>query len=274
MSLRKLNQRFPQKAAFITGAASGLGAAFAKRLAQENWTLYLTDINFGALEQMKEALSTSGNIYTYALDVSNKVALDALAADLKLHNHKIDVLINNAGIGDGEFFRNYKVEAWERMIQINLMGVYYCTHFLLPLMTGKEGGLIINIGSAAGIMNAPGMSAYNVSKAAVYSFSETLMHELKSEGIQVSVVTPTFFRTNIMSQSQGSEKFLRFAAKQMDQSTTNADEVADLVLSKAAGGTFQIIHPFTARKSFFLKRWFPGLVNRMYQKMIARFSAG
>lgn len=271
MKLNKLNTRFLDKTAFITGAASGLGAAFAKLLAENGWKLHLTDINFEALQAFRSSLPDADSVLIYPLDVSNKTALEMLSADLKLHDHKLDLLINNAGIGDGEFFRQYKLESWERMIQINLMGVYYCTHFLLPLMSHPNGGLIINIASAAGIMNAPGMSAYNVSKAAVYSFSETLYHELKSEGIHVSVVTPTFFKTNIMSQAEGSEKFVRFAEKQMKHSTTNADEMAEIVLKKAAAGRFQIVHPFEAKKSFFLKRWFPSLIGSMYQKMMVRF---
>ena len=122
-------------------------------------------------------------------------------------------------------------------------------------------------------MNAPGMSAYNVSKAGVYSFSETIYHELRSKNIHVSVVTPTFFQTNIAKGAFGSPKFAAFAEKQMKYSKTNADEMAEVVLTQAAKGKFQIIHPTDARRNFFLKKWFPKLVQKQFDKMVVKFSS-
>lgn len=272
MSLEKLNIKYPNKHAFITGAGSGLGAAFARLLAPNGWTLYLSDIQMASLEEVKNSLDGAKAIYTYELDVSNALNYERVMDQLKKDTNHMDVVINNAGIGDGEFFQHYKMDQWERMIRINLMGVYYGCHHFVPKMIVQSSGLIINIGSAAGFMNAPGMSAYNASKAAVYSLSETLYHELKPKGIHVSVVTPTFFKTNIMSQAVGSQAFLNFADKQMKYSETNADEMAQVVLKKASEGTFQITHPKEARKNYFFKKWFPGLVAKKFQKMLAKLS--
>ncbi|WP_425390304.1 SDR family NAD(P)-dependent oxidoreductase [Ekhidna sp.] len=270
-SLKKLNNKYPNKTAFITGAASGLGAAFARLLAENGWSLHLSDINIASLEELKIKLKGAKDVFTYELDVSDKLSYERTVEAIRKNTSQIDLVINNAGIGDGEFFQNYKSDLWERMIRINLMGVYYGCHYFVPWMIEQSNGTVINIGSAAGFMNAPGMSAYNASKAAVYSLSETLYHELKPRGIHVSVVTPTFFKTNIMSQAQGSQAFVHFAEKQMHHSTTNAEEMAQIVLEHAANGKFHIIHPKEARRAYFFKKWFPSLVSRKFEKMLEKF---
>lgn len=272
MKLEKLNTTYPNKTAFITGAGSGLGLAFSRLLAKNGWTLHLSDINMEALESSAKTLEGAGNVKLYQLDVGNNLSYGNVASEV-LKITKIDLVINNAGIGDGELFKDYKIDHWERMIRINLLGVFYGCHYFVPSMIEQGSGLIINIGSAAGFMNAPGMSAYNASKSAVYALSETLYHELKSKNIHVSVVTPTFFKTNIMSDAAGSQQFINFAQKQMKYSTTNADEMAEIVLSKAAEKKFQIIHPKEARRNYFLKKWFPGLINKAFEKMMAKFGS-
>ncbi|MEP1034834.1 SDR family NAD(P)-dependent oxidoreductase [Ekhidna sp.] len=269
--LKKLNKNYPNRTAFITGAGSGLGAAFAKLLAANRWTLHLVDINLDLLENIKPELSNAVDIHIYQLDVSNKMAFEKVGEKLKRITDGLDLLINNAGIGDAELFREYKVDHWERMIRINLLGTYYGTHYLLPFIENQK-GMIINIGSAAGFMNAPGMSAYNVTKAGVFALAETLFHELKPKGVHVSVVTPTFFKTNIMSEASGSEQFVHFAEKQMKYSTTNADEMAQVILEQSATGKFHIIHPKEARKAFFFKKWLPSLAAKQFGKMMEKFA--
>lgn len=271
MKLELLNKKYTSKTAFITGAGSGLGAAFAKLLAKNGWTLHLSDINLPSLEGIKGTFVGAAAIHTYHQDVTDQLVYEKVVNAI-CEKNEIEVVINNAGIGDGELIQNYAPENWIKMVNINLLGTYYGCHYFVPQMIARKRGLIINIGSAAGFMNAPGMSAYNATKAAVYSLSETLYHELKPNGIHVSVVTPTFFKTNIMSDATGSGKFVAFAQKQMHYSKTNADEMAEVVLTSAAKGKFQIIHPADARKNHFMKKWFPGLVSKQFEKMIAKFS--
>lgn len=264
MSIKRLNSRLPNKRAYITGAGSGLGAEFTKILQENGWTLYLSDVNSTSLEAYKDV----PNIYTYVLDVSDKQAYQKQVEVIASQTDGIDLLINNAGIGDGEFFEDYQIENWEKMVQINLMGTLYGTKLFLPLLKKPSSSLVINIGSMAGFMNAPAMSAYNATKAALYSLSDTLRHEFKPYNIQVSIATPTFFKTNIMSQAQGNAKLVGFAEREMSNSSASAREMAEVILSKAAGGKFLIIHPKKARQRYFLKRWFPGLVNRLFERLL------
>ena len=141
MFLKKLNEKYPKKRAFITGAASGLGSAFAKLLASEHWELHLADMNLETLEAFSETLSGSKK-YLYAFDVSDRQAYEKAAHSLDQHTSGIDLVINNAGIGDGELFENYEMDQWERMIQVNLLGVYYgCHYFISRLLEQKKGSL-------------------------------------------------------------------------------------------------------------------------------------
>ncbi len=267
--LKNLNNRFPGKTAFITGAGSGLGASFTQLLLDNNWSLHLADLRPETLDRFKD----SDKVEVYSLDVGNKTEYQQIVKKVSESVDHIDLLINNAGIGDGSFFDQYDIGLWEKMIQVNLMGTVYGSKYFIPLMKSEPGGIIINIGSAAGFMNAPGMSAYNVSKAAVYSFSETLLYELKNENIHVCVATPTFFKTNIMQDAQGSDAFVQFAEKQMKYSKTNADEMAEVILNQAAQGKFQVIFPREAKRNHFLKKWFPGLVEKKIDKMLTKFKA-
>ncbi len=271
MNLKKLNTLYPNKVAFITGAGSGLGAAFAKILYQNNWTLHLSDINENTLKNVVQDLKTNENIFQYALDVSNKSQFESVVNEVYKNTESVDIVINNAGIGDGLLFKDYPIDKWEKMIEVNLMGTFYGCHFFTPHLLKQKRGLILNIGSSAGFMNAPAMSAYSTSKAAVYSLSESLYHELKPYNIQVSVLTPTFFKTNIM-ENASSSMFKGFAEKQMKYSKTNADEVAYITIEQASKGKFQIIHPTDAKTKFFYKKWLPKLVEKQYTKMMEKLS--
>ncbi|WP_281986822.1 SDR family NAD(P)-dependent oxidoreductase [Aquimarina aggregata] len=272
MKLEKLNTSYPNKSAFITGAGSGLGLAYAKLLAKNGWTLHLSDINRETLEQSSQSLEGAATVHLYTLNVSDTNEYSNVFNKVQEHSPKVDLLINNAGIGDGALFENYELENWERMIRINLLGTFYGCHHFVPMMQKQQNGLIINIGSAAGFLNGPGMSAYNVSKAGVYSLSETLYHELKSSNIHVSVVTPTFFKSNVMQSAKGSQDFKAFAEKQMKYSKTNADELAEVSMHEASKGKFQIIHPYDAKRNHFFKKWFPKLVEKQFEKMMAKLT--
>ncbi|CAM1345440.1 SDR family NAD(P)-dependent oxidoreductase [Tenacibaculum amylolyticum] len=272
MELTKLNSKFPNKCAFITGAGSGLGTAFAKLLAANHWTLHLSDINEATLSETSELLAHQTTVYTYILDVSNRNQYEQVHQKVIRNSPQIDLVINNAGIGDAALFKEYTLANWEKMIHINLLGTFYGCHFFTPTLLSQQSGLIINVGSAAGFMNSPGASAYNVSKAGVFSLSETLYHELKPHNVHVSVVTPTFFKTNLMDGANGSKRLKNSAEKQMKHSKTNAHKVAATALIEAAKGTFQIIHPSNAKRMYFLKKWFPSFINKQYKKMMEKIS--
>ena len=134
-------------------------------------------------------------------------------------------------------------------------------------MKKARSGHIINIASAAAFVPSPNMAAYNVTKAAVRSLSETLYTELAPSNIKVSVVMPTFFKTNIMQYSRSGEEMKAVAKKMMEKSGKEASDIAQELLIKAGKGKLNIILPGQARFLYFIRRFFPSLFYRLIAGM-------
>lgn len=253
-----LSKKYPKKRAFITGAASGLGEALAHQLAQEGWTLGLADINLKDLEKVASAVKQKGGkALVYQLDVADRTHYAEVAEDFLAQTKGIDLLFNNAGVGDGGKVGEYSLENWEWMIGINQMGVIYGCHYFIPTMKAQQSGHIISTASAAAIANAPQMASYNLTKAAVLSLSETLKNELFDDNIQVSCVMPWFFKTNIIQHARGSEEAKLLGQKSIDEAKLTADDVARIVLKQAGKGKFHIIITREAKTMWWLKRLSP-----------------
>lgn len=261
-----LSADYPQKRAFITGAASGLGLALCGELAREGWAIGMADISAGALATAAEDVRTlGGRPVTYLLDVADKDAYRTVADDFLTKHGGIDLLVNNAGVGDAGYVDEYGLENWDWLLGINLRGVIYGCALFTPAMRSQCSGTIINIASAAAFTSLPKMGAYNVSKAAVLSLSETMSAELHHHGIRVSVVMPTFFKTAVMRQSRGKQEHIEMSRLIFGTSTLTPQEVAAKVLRKAGRGAFHIILPWDAQFMYRLKRFFPNFILRIFR---------
>ncbi|MGB0983989.1 MAG: SDR family NAD(P)-dependent oxidoreductase [Saprospiraceae bacterium] len=269
----QITKKYSEKRAFITGAASGLGKAFAIHLAQDGWTVGITDLNKERLQKVKNQIEAlGGTAHDFAFDVSNKVAYEQVVEEFLLQVGGIDLLINNAGVGDGGAFHEYSLENWEWMTRINLFGVVNGCFFFIKKFYEQKSGHIINIASAAGIANGANMSPYNATKAAVISLSDTLRYESRPYNIDISVVMPTFFKTNIMENARGGGAAQSFASKMIERSNLEAEAVALEILEKAGKGDFKIFLPKEARKIAFMKRFFPSIFDKQVFKMVEKLS--
>ncbi len=262
----QLSKKHPQKRAFITGAASGLGLALCKELAKDSWTIGMSDINLAALEIAAEEIKSLGaSTITYTLDVSNRDKYKEVCEHFLQQVEGIDLLVNNAGVGDAGYTEEYSLKNWEWLIGINLMGVINGCHYFIPTFKKQKSGQIINIASAAAFSSLPRMAAYNVSKAGVLSFSETLDAELYPHNIRVSVVMPTFFKTQVMQYSRGDSKSVELSKLVFATTPLTPDKVAQTVLKKSGKDKFHIILPANARFIYWLKRYFPKLTLKLYR---------
>lgn len=269
----RLSTKFPARRAWITGGASGLGKQLCLELAKDGWTIGFCDINADALQQTAEQIrAAGGKALPFVLDITDHLRYAEVIAQFlsQTEQNGLDVIINNAGVGDGCPFEEYSVENWQWIVGINQMGAIYGSRLCVPIFKRQQSGHIINIASAAAFINPPGMSAYNVTKAAVLSLSETLRIELAREGIGVSVVMPTFFKTNIMQHARGPEEGRVVAAKLMEMSGISANDVAQYVLKNAGKGNFRIILPFQARFLHIVKRLFPTLFYWLLNRLAAQ----
>lgn len=271
----QLSQNHPQKRAFITGAASGLGKAFATELAKEGWTIGMADINSTELElAAAEIEKLGGKPIFFQLDVSDKEQYQKVAEDFLSKAGGIDLLFNNAGVGDGSAFEEYSLENYEWMVGINQMGVIYGCWYFIPAMKKQRSGHILNTASAAAIGCAPTMGAYNLTKAAVVAISETLYGELMDFNIQVSCIQPTYFKTNVIQYARGGDIVKKATQMFIDRSGLEAKEVAQEILTRAGKKELYIILPKDARKMWLFKRlaptWFRKKVKEQFMYAMSK----
>jgi NAD(P)-dependent dehydrogenase (short-subunit alcohol dehydrogenase family) len=191
--------RFQGRTAIVTGGASGIGLSVAARLAREGATVSLWDLKEDTLALAKaEALAAD----TQAVDVSDPAqVLSAMAASVAALGDKLDVLVASAGItGPNTAVRDYPVEAWRQVIDVNLNGLFYCNQAALQHFERNGYGRIVNIASVAGKEGNPNASAYSTSKAGVIGFTKSLGKEMAKTQIRVNCVTPAAVRTAIFDQ--------------------------------------------------------------------------
>ncbi len=191
-------EQLKNKTALITGGSRGIGKAIAVALANEGVNIIITGRNEAHLKEAQAIISATGVRVTYAvMEVSNRAEVDKVMADVIKQSPPIDILINNAGIGAFGGFLELPPEQWEQIIQVNLLGVYYCTRAILPGMIARKTGDIINISSTAGQRGAPVTSAYSASKFGLLGLTESLMLEVRKHNIRVSALTPSTVATDM-----------------------------------------------------------------------------
>ncbi len=185
--------------AVVTGAGSGIGRAFATELARRGGRVVCADLDEATAKQTVATIeSEGGDALAVQCDVADEGAVQTLAATAADWFGSPSLVINNAGIGaGGRPVGESPLSDWHRTLDVNLWGVIHGCHVFTPLLREAGAGGIVNVASAAGFTAAPNMAAYNVSKAGVVSLSETLAAELSGTGVAVTVLCPTFVRTNI-----------------------------------------------------------------------------
>jgi len=187
-----------QRVALVTGAARGIGAAIAARLAQDGACVAVADIDEDAAIEHAARL---GSAFALRLDVTDPANARQAVNAVVEREGRLDVLVNNAGIaGLSAPVVDYPVEEWRRILSIDLDGVFYCCQAVLPHMLERGAGRIVNIASISGKEGNPNMSAYSSAKAGVIGLTKALAKEVATRGIYVNCVTPAVIATDILNQ--------------------------------------------------------------------------
>lgn len=231
-----MSKKLPARArCVVTGAGDGFGRAVALELGARGGRVLATDIDEARALETVELLARRGvEAEAMRVDVSDPEAVRAMAERADALWGGTDVLVNNAGIAVVGEFEQIPLEKWKLQIDINLNGVIYgCHHFVPRMRQNADGGYILNVASSAGLLAAPLMSPYNVTKAGVVSLSETLHAELASKKIRVTALCPTFFRTNIHTRAQS---FGGNTGKTTDKLVTEAKWSAEEIAQHAIDG--------------------------------------
>ncbi|MDB5074501.1 MAG: short-chain dehydrogenase [Chloroflexi bacterium] len=190
----------PEKVALITGAARGIGAAIAVRLARDGITVALADIRLAAVEQLAEEIRQSGGrAVAFGVDLAGADDIAALEVSVRATLGQIDILVNNAGIIQPKGFADSTVEEWDRLMAVNLRAVFLLCRAALPELRRRHGA-IINIASTAGIRAQADNGPYCVAKSGVIMLTQALAQELLADGVRVNCVCPGAVDTPLMKE--------------------------------------------------------------------------
>lgn len=198
-------KRLTGKVAFVTGAVGGLGQAQVDALAAEGANIVINYRNKpdraqkaqDLIAQLKEKYG--GDHIAVAGEVSSEEDVQSMIKEIIAHYGKIDILVNNAGISINHVTWDFPKEDWEKVIGVNLNGVFFCMKAVLPYMREKRYGRIINMSSVVGITGARGTAAYTATKAAVIGLSKTVAREVATRGITVNCVAPGYIDAGIIA---------------------------------------------------------------------------
>ena len=219
------------KVIVITGASSGIGYSTAKALAKKGAKIVAGARRKDRLETLqKEITDAGGEIIICETDVTKRSDCDNLVKQAIDRFHQVDVLLNNAGLMPLSFVKSLKIDEWDRMIDVNIKGVMYCTAAVIPTMVEKKSGHIVNISSVAGRVVFPAGSVYCATKHAVTAFSEGLRQELSMrKNIRITSIEPGVVQTELTNTI--TEKSLEaFVEKHKEMEGLQAEDISNAII--------------------------------------------
>jgi NADP-dependent 3-hydroxy acid dehydrogenase YdfG len=257
----------------VTGAASGLGRAIATRFTAAGARVLVSDVDAEAAVRTAEEIGAEST----GLDVTDDEDWASARDRCEREWGGLDVLVNNAGVGAGGRFEKIGMADWDWIWEINVKGVVRGCRTFVPDFKARGSGHLVNVASLAGIMNLPGMSSYNVTKAAVISLSDTLRLELEPHGVHTTVVCPAFVRTNLGDRLRSPDPAMAtLMDRLMTSSKITAADVADQVFDAVARKRFLLLTHPAGRRSALLKRFgrTDGQVRKYWTRLRAAVEKG
>ncbi len=244
----------------VTGGASGLGRALVQRYAAAGHRVLVADL-------AEPAGLPAGRVEYQPLDVRSDADWQRVRAWCESTWGGLDILVNNAGVAAAGRVERIEAADWDWILDVNLLGTVGGCRAFVPLFKRQRSGHLVNIASLAGLMNLPGMSSYNVSKAAVISLSETLRHELAPWGVHTTVVCPGFVHTNLGTGLRSPDPVLaRTATRMIQRGSITPEQVAEQIVSAVGRRRFLVQTHREGRTAVRLKRLWPRLVDRYIAK--------
>ena len=254
----------------ITGGASGLGLALATAFLERGDRVMVADL--APAESRPESIPADARYLR--LDVRSEDEWQAARDEIDEVWGGLDVLVNNAGIAQGGRIEMLTEDDWRLITDINLLGVARGCRTFVPMLKKQGRGRVVNTASLAGLVHPPTMSSYTAVKAAVVAISESLRWELEPFGVDVSVICPSFFRTNLASSLNSSDPAAaEFASKLITRARLDADQIAAEVMLALDAGEFLILPDPDARKNYRAKRLLPAVYAKTMLDMGRAFAA-
>lgn len=196
-----MSKQFENKVAMVTGAGSGIGEAIARRMGEEGATVVVADLNEKAARQVAAAIERDGGTaVAVQQDVSDPASVEKSVEFAVQKFGRLDVAVNNAGItGDLAPTADYSLEGWDKVIAVNLSGVFYGMKYEIPAMLRSGGGSIVNIASILGSVAARDSAGYNAAKHGVVGLTKTAALEYSKDGVRVNAIGPGYIDTPLLN---------------------------------------------------------------------------
>lgn len=257
---------------WITGASSGIGEALAKAFARNGARLVLSARREAELERVKQACieanpAENGHL-VLPLDVTEQKLMPAVVDAVRDHFGQIDVLINNAGIGQRSLCVDTGMDVYRRLFEVDVLGQIALTRAVLPTMIEQRGGQVAVTASVAGKVGVPYRTGYCAAKHAMMGFFDALRGEVAQHGIAVHTIVPGYIRTNISKHALlGDGAEMGYMDKAI-ASGMDADRCAAVIIKGLMKGKPEIpVGKGTEMHALWVKRFFPGLIFRLTEKM-------
>lgn len=230
-----MNKQFENKVAMVTGAGSGIGGAIARRMAEEGATVVVADINEQSASKVAAAIERDGGTaVAVKQDVADPASVEKSVEFAVQKFGRLDVAVNNAGItSDLAPLADYSLEGWDKVIAINLSGVFYGMKYQIPAMLRSGGGSIVNIASILGSVAARDSAGYNAAKHGVVGLTKTAALEYSKDGVRVNAIGPGYIDTPLL-ENLDREVYNGLVDLHPIGRLGKAEEVAELVLFLAS----------------------------------------
>jgi NAD(P)-dependent dehydrogenase (short-subunit alcohol dehydrogenase family) len=270
LSRKKGAASFEGRIVLVTGAASGFGRGIALAFARAGADLVLADVDEDGLRETARMVGDmGGKTLARRVDVSRRAEMEDFAAEVLSGWGRVDVLVNNAGVGVGGELVNIPLDDIEWITGINLMGEVYGTRLFLPQMLERGEGHVVNVGSLSSLVVLPLHIAYTTAKFGVGGFSEALWVECHRRGVGVTLVCPGAISTNIVANTRAfasNERQKRFTdryEKMLQEKGMHAEKAGQLVVEAVARDRFLLLIGSEAYFMYYLHRFFPNFARRL-----------
>ena len=252
-----------RKAIFITGGGSGIGQATAVFFADKGWFVGLADVNARGLAETA-AMLPEGASSQHIMDVRDRATWDTALADFtRQSGGRLDILFNNAGIGTGGPLEIMTPDAIERVLDINLKGVFWGAQAGFAYLKATPGSALVSTSSAAGLYAGAGMSAYSATKFGVRAMTESLDREWAEAGVKARTIMPSFIDTPLLDAvSAGSNEAIRDTVRSAGLEFTPVEQVAQAVWEAAHGKRVHTVIGKTAKRLKRATTWAPWLLPK------------
>jgi NAD(P)-dependent dehydrogenase (short-subunit alcohol dehydrogenase family) len=264
------------KIAFVTGGASGIGAALTTKLVDGGAEVWIADRQIDAAQELAQRLSSGGaKAHAIELDVRSYPSFERAVAEAVQQSGRIDYLFNNAGIGVSGEVDSYTLDDWNDVFDVNLRGVAHGIQAVYPIMIRQHSGHIVNTASMAGLVATPGLGSYTATKHAVVGISKALRVEAERHGVQVSVFCPGVIRTPIMTGGQYGRINLSISKEELLKSFEPSrpmapEKFAERALRAVLRGDAIIVVPAWWKAWWYLERLSPALSMRFAKVSLKR----